>query len=104
MSSAVIGVFDGYDEAQTTVNELISAGFDQQEISLHESLVEDSKRSATLAYVGLGVGSVAMLGAVLLYTSSAGGETEERPPSGRVRAAPHVAADGSWGATLIGSF
>jgi hypothetical protein len=47
-----------------------------------------------------------MIGAVLLYTASAGGsdEGEERPPAARLRAAPQVAHDGSWGAALVGSF
>jgi len=36
MTGAVVGIFDAYDEAQSTVNELISAGFEKQEISLNE--------------------------------------------------------------------
>jgi len=36
MASAVVAVFDGYDEAQSTVNELLSSGFDRNEIKLNE--------------------------------------------------------------------
>lgn len=36
MASAVVGVFDAYDEAQGTVNELMSAGFNSNEIKLNE--------------------------------------------------------------------
>lgn len=36
MASAVVAVFDAYDEAQGTVNELISAGFNRNEIKLNE--------------------------------------------------------------------
>ena len=73
----------------------------QQEIALHDSLVDDSKRSAALSYVGFGVGAVAALGATLLFVSS----QRERPPGSRVlRAVPVVAQDGSWGAAMSGSF
>jgi len=36
MASAVVAVFDAYDEAQSTVNELISSGFNTSEIRLNE--------------------------------------------------------------------
>lgn len=36
MLSAVVAVFDEYDEAQGAVNELIGAGFDKNEIRLND--------------------------------------------------------------------
>jgi len=36
MANAVVAVFDGYDEAQSTVNELLSSGFNMNEIRLNE--------------------------------------------------------------------
>jgi hypothetical protein len=37
MASAVVAVFDEYDEAQSTVNELISAGFESTEVKMDEA-------------------------------------------------------------------
>lgn len=47
MPSAVVGVFDEYREAQNTVNELILAGFDENDIRLNVSgLLEDDDAEA----------------------------------------------------------
>jgi hypothetical protein len=71
------------------------------ELALHDSLVDDSKRSAALAYVGLGIGGLAALGATLLFVSSSERRLPERTA---LRAAPVVGAHGSWGAALDGAF
>jgi len=47
MASAVVAVFDGYDEAQSTVNELMSAGFNTNEIKLNEgSALPESRKTS----------------------------------------------------------
>jgi len=48
MANAVVAVFDAYDEAQSTVNELISSGFNTNEIRLNEgeALPASKKKSA----------------------------------------------------------
>jgi len=77
-----------------------------EELALHESLVEDSKTSATLAYVGFGVGSVGLIGATLLFVAGApkGPSGHERASNRELRPSASVAPDGSWAATLSGRF
>ena len=46
MANAVVAVFDEYNEAQSTVNELLGAGFNQNEIKLSEEPSSEVKGSA----------------------------------------------------------
>ena len=47
MASAVVAVFDEYSDAQSTVNELIGAGFDQSEVTLDaQDLFEEDELRA----------------------------------------------------------
>lgn len=85
-----------YETSNNDARAVCRSGVDctPEEIALHRSLVDDSKKAATLAYVGFGVGSVAMIGATLLFVSSAD----------QVPVQPAVGLDGSWGASWRGSF
>jgi hypothetical protein len=76
-----------------------STGCSTEEESLHTSLVEDAKKARTLTYISVGAGTALLGTALYLYLNSA-----EDPSSRGVRAVPHVAHDGSVGASLLGSF
>jgi uncharacterized protein (TIGR02271 family) len=47
MANAVVAVFDGYDEAQSTVNELLSSGFNMNEVRLNEGdVLPETRKTA----------------------------------------------------------
>jgi hypothetical protein len=70
------------------------------DVNRHSQLVSDAKAFRTWSFVGFGVGGAALIGAAVLYFAP---ERASRRAS-IFLPSPFVAADGSWGATVAGTF
>jgi hypothetical protein len=75
------------------------------DIARHEAYVDDAKKERTLAFVGIGVGGVAIAAATYLYLSAPSNAepSDERQRASRLSVAPLVGG-GTYGAGLLGSF
>lgn len=78
-----------------------SFGCTEQEIALHESLVEDARDARTWTYVGIGAAAVGLGGAAVLYFT--GPSKSKRADAPFLRARVSVTGDGVTGA-LQGGF
>jgi hypothetical protein len=72
------------------------------EITKHDQLVARASTSRSLMYAGVGVGTVAVAGAVALYVLGVQPEPEQN--RAWVRALPHVGQNGEIGGSVAGAF
>jgi hypothetical protein len=66
--------------------------------------VSDSKKERTLAFVGIGVGSAALVAGAFLYLSAPHAAPADERRAGRLELTPEFDGRGSYGARLVGGF
>jgi len=101
------GIVEGaqYLDSNRTAKGICPSGVNctQDEISRHGKAVDQARNERVWAYVGVGVGSAAVLGAAYLFFSA-----PHAPPADQraaaLRVAPLIDGRGAWGGTLEGRF
>jgi tetratricopeptide (TPR) repeat protein len=71
----------------------------QSDVARHAQLISDARGLRTWSFVGFGVGGAALIAGTVLFLAPSSSSARSS-----LRAAPFVAADGSWGAVASGSF
>ncbi|HTQ04032.1 MAG TPA: hypothetical protein VMI54_09250 [Polyangiaceae bacterium] len=76
----------------------------EDEISRHGKAVDEARNERTWSYVGVGLGSVAVVGAAYLFFTAPHPPPGDRQRATAIGVAPWADGRGTWGGALHGSF
>jgi hypothetical protein len=106
VAALAAGIFKGaeYIDKNNQAKSICPSGVNctSDEIAQHQQAVDDARKARTWAYVGIGVGSAAVVGATVLLLTSPHASSSQRAT--RLQVLPLADGRGTWGGALHGSF
>ncbi len=106
VAALAAGIFKGaeYIDKNNQAKSICPSGTNctSDEIQAHQQAVDDARKARTWAYVGIGVGSAAVVGATVLFFTTPHAASSQR--ANRLELVPIADGRGTWGGVLHGSF
>jgi hypothetical protein len=107
VAALAAGIFKGaeYVNKNNQAKDICPSGVNctGDEIQQHQQAIDDARKARTWAYVGIGVGSAAVVGATVLYVTAPHAKGSQQRAT-RLRIVPLADGRGSWGGAVYGSF
>jgi hypothetical protein len=105
VAALAAGIFKGaeYVDKNNQAKSICPSGTNctSDEIQAHQQAVDDARKARTWAYVGIGVGSAAVVGATVLFFTTPHASSQR---ANRLELVPIADGRGTWGGALHGSF
>lgn len=107
VAALAAGIFKGADyvDKNNQAKDICPSGTNctADEIQQHQDAVDEARKARTWAYVGIGAGAAAIVGATVLYVTAPHGASPSQRAT-RLRVVPLAEGRGTWGGAVYGSF